>query len=146
MVRQDGAAPGWSARRFAGALASVKLAAVINAAICLWAKPTAPDFVLLTPPVVVFWTVVGSCGIIGVYAWLEALRPRPFSDLLALTSVALGLTVLPDFALLIWPAKIFGPYSAPAIWVLIGLHATCALAVLASAPLWLSEGSRQSAP
>lgn len=113
------------------------LAAVINAAICLWAKPTAPDFLLLTPAVVVCWTVIGGSGIIGVYAWLETCRPRPLRDLLGLTGAALALTVLPDFALLSWTVGGFGAYSAAAVWVLIGLHGTCALIVLASARLWL---------
>lgn len=129
----------WFPRRRAGALAAVIAACAVNGAICAATKPLAPEFVLLTQPVVLFWTFVGGVGVLATYAWLTTRSHHPFGWLLAACAVALVVTVLPDVAMLIWRAPWFGPYTAPAVGVLILLHATCAATILLLAPLWIER-------
>jgi hypothetical protein len=125
--------------RRAGAWAAVLAACLVNGSICAVTKPLAPDFILLTQPVVLFWTFVGGIGILATYRWLTMRSHHPFGWLLAASAAALILTILPDIGLLLWTAPWFGPYTAPGVWVLILLHATCAATILLLAPLWLQR-------
>lgn len=129
----------WFPERRAGALAAVLTACAVNGAICAATKPLAVDFLLLTQPVVLFWTFVGGIGILATYAWLTTRSHHPFGWLLAACATALVVTILPDIGLLLWPVSWFGPYTVPAVWVLILLHATCAAVVLLLAPLWIQR-------
>lgn len=110
-------------------------ALLLNAAITALAKPLAPDFWLLSYPVVLFWTAVGAAGIVGVHALLARRGPGAVGRLISWVLLALVLTSLPDVAMLA-----FGPWFAgqttAGVWVLILLHASCAGAVMATAPLW----------
>lgn len=115
-------------------------ACAVNALICAFSEHLAPDFVLLSQPVVLFWTAVGGAGILATFAWLQTRSHHPLGWLHAACAVALVLTTLPDVALLAWPAPWFGPYTAPAVLVLMLLHATCAATMLLCAPLWAGEG------
>lgn len=129
----------WFPERRTGAVATVLAACAVNGAICAASKPLAPDFFLLTQPVVLFWTFVGGIGILVVYAWVTTRSHHPFGWLLAACAAALVATVLPDVGLLLWPVPWFGPYTAAGVGVLILLHATCAATVLACAPLWIQR-------
>lgn len=115
-------------------------ACAVNALICASSEHLAPDFALLSQPVVLFWTAVGGAGILATFAWLQTRTHHPLGWLLAACGAALAITILPDVALLVWRAPWFGPYTTPAVLVLMLLHATCAAAVLLCAPLWAGEG------
>lgn len=110
-------------------------ALLLNAAITALARPLAPDFWLLSYPVVLFWTTIGAAGIVGAHALLARRGPGTVRRLIPWVLLALGVTVLPDLAMLA-----FGPWFAGqtpgGVWTLILLHATCAIAVMATAPLW----------
>lgn len=127
-------------RRLAAAGFAIAVAAAVNAAICQAAQNLAPRFTLLSHAVVLFWTVVGSVAMLGVYGWLQKRSRAPLLRLVQVSLLALALTILPDIGLLLYPAPWFGPYTPPAIYVLILLHVTCAAAVLATAPLWIAGG------
>lgn len=110
-------------------------ALLVNAAITAVARPVAPDFWLLSYPVVLFWTAVGAAGIVGVHAWLARRGPGAVRRVIPWVLLALGLTILPDVAMML-TGPWFAGQTAAGVWVLILLHATCAGAVMATAPFW----------
>ncbi|MDO9337219.1 MAG: hypothetical protein Q7T61_12515 [Caulobacter sp.] len=110
-------------------------ALALNAAIVAWARPQAPDFILLSYGVVLFWTLVGAAGIVLVHGLLARRGSGAVARLWKWVALALGLTVLPDLAMLLI-GQVFPGQTVGAVWVLILLHATCAGAVMATSPLW----------
>lgn len=85
----------------------------------------------LTTPAVVSLTIIGMIAATVVFAWTAHTRPDPIRTFLAIATVGLLLSWLPDLA--IWVTAVFHGTTGAGILSLMTLHlvaASCAVAIL----------------